>query len=155
MKNRTLGSGALVLLLATAVYAASQQTFKASSYAVIGYDLDKQTNHYRDVAAVDSTGSESVRTTIQPFYINGRANFPLSIRTEVEDASVTFRVYAYYDSYFLGQSSDITVTVSDTQDQDLLFVAPTHVLDSFGANILRVAIVTHPTGNVRIVAGSY
>lgn len=144
----------LILGLAGIVLAANQETFKADSRVVVGYNLDRQTSQYREVAAVDTTGIAAIRS-LGAFHVNGRKNVSVSVRTEAAASAVTFRVYAFYGDVLLGQSVDVTVTSTEAQDDNLLFIAPTYVSDSFGADIIRVVVTDADNGPLRLNVGSY
>lgn len=152
---------ALALVMHGPIRGATGEQANIAQGVATGYRLDRQSAVYRDaIAAVDSTGSTSVKTNVTKFNLLGRSNVPVSARTTLAGGVTKVRCYYYFDDgtteTFLGVSDEITLTASSVQDQNSHFVAPTYVFDGMGANAVRIAVTGVPaSGTTRLWAGSF
>lgn len=152
---------AFAVLLGVA-WAADDEPANTGQGVSTGYKFDRQLAAFRSsISAVDSTGSVSAAANTTEFGALGRINIPVSARFSTASATVTVRLYGYWKNLagtntFLGCSDPITLTASSVQDAGSLYAAPTYVFDSFGANYVRLVVVTAPSsGTVNFWVGSY
>jgi hypothetical protein len=124
-----------------------------------GYRYDRQTVVYRSGLATADVIAD-VGTAVTEFRALGRQNISVSGRFSVASQTCVVRLFAFYEDVngtetFLGHSSDVQLNGPSTLFGGK-YVAPTFVFDSYGGNVVRIALVTAPvSGNVDFWAGSY